>query len=147
MKILLLLVALVLAPSLAQADSVESLDPLWMLTKLNTQKTRGAALSLCGAELHSCAKAREHLMRMTGQCSSMYRAIIDVDQYPGTPRNLYDTADPQLILFLRPQGLNTSLEPIQVMAHLNPDTIAIAMCPEESRAFGSMLRMFRNIPY
>jgi hypothetical protein len=129
----------------AQEERVVALNPLWLPTQLRERGATKAALSLCGAELHSCDEARRYLQHMTAQCSSVFLGIIDVDTYPGTPRNLYDTDDPRLILLLPPPETK-ALVRVGIHATINPDTVAIVMCPEESKAFGPALRALR-IPF
>ncbi len=125
-------------------EAVESLNPMWLSTQLREKGVTKAALSLCGGDLHSCKDASQNLKTLTAQCSKIFLGIIDIEKFPGTPKNLYDTANPELILLLQPPELK-GLVPVGLNAATNPDTIAIMMCPEESRTFGPALRMMQNM--
>ncbi len=136
--------AIAAVPAAAQQTEkkVVSLDPLWLPTQLRERGGDRAALSMCGGDLHSCAEATQLLRSLTAQCSNVFLGIIDLGVHPGVPKNLYDAEDSKFIIFLKEQGSKV-LAPVRLMANVSPDTVAIAMCPEESRAFGNVLRMLR----
>lgn len=124
-------------------NTIESLDPRWISTRLREIKMNAAALSLCGAELESCDAAKERLRTLTAQCSYVFLGIVDVDEYPETPRNLYDTPDPSLILLMPIPGENR-LDRVGIFAVTNANTVATVLCPEDSNAFGPALRALRG---
>ena len=124
--------------------AVASLDPKWIIQQLNEHAEHGAVLALCGRGLLSCDEARKHLQFLTAQCTHTFLATLDLDAHLEISQNYYDAADPSFIPFLRRRG-GAILEPVKLMAYPTPDTVAIAMCPSESKVFGNALRQLRML--
>lgn len=143
------LLALVLAialPAKASEKVVESINPLWMSAQVRAWHERGlksVALSMCGQALHSCTQAAEKLRTLTAQCSSTLLGTINTDEYWATSPP-FGAPDPELILLvINPE--TEQLTRVNVMATVNPDTVAIVLCPKESRSFGHALRMLEGL--
>lgn len=124
---------------------VLSLRPEFIISELHARGIERAALSMCGTGFQTCEAAEERLLHLTAQCSDVFLGIIDFDLHPQTPRTLYGAGDPSLILFKSPRPNDAPLY-VEVRAAVNQNTIAIVLCPEESRAFGHVLRMLTFPP-
>ena len=121
---------------------VASLDPMWISRQLNERALEGgAALSICGgAGVFSCDDAATFLRHIMSKCTRVFLGIIDLEEHPGTPLNLYDTKDSRLILLQKRDADAKYLAPFTLKIPLSPENIAIAMCPAESSTFGHALR-------
>lgn len=129
------------APHPKEMFGVKSINPQWLAVRLGDRKVKRVALSMCGADLHSCTEAVAYLKKMTAQCTNtkVFLGIIDLGTYPNAPRNPYGAPDSRLILLLTRPGSEV-LERVRINAVTNPNIVAIVMCPEESNAFGHVLR-------
>ena len=112
-------------------ETVMDIDPRWPSRQVAGSGKKYAILSLCGAELESCANAKARLRYTTSVCSNIFLGVVDLDRHPRTPRDLYGTRNPQFIVLRyiarrmpRLAFLPFSLEP-------DPDVIGKRFCREE----------------
>ena len=122
-------------------DEVVSLRPSWIFTQLREKGVEKAAISFCGGKHNSCRDAKERLVLLTAQRSNLFLGIINGDKYAGVPEDLYDTKDPELMLFWKPWNENY-LERFNLMGTVDQDAVAYILCPEESLVFKKALQNF-----
>ncbi|MFZ2555981.1 MAG: hypothetical protein WAZ27_03955 [Minisyncoccia bacterium] len=125
------------------AKEIESLDPRFVTFMLRERGAKYAVVAVCGVELQPCDEAKEYLRELTAQCSRVFLGVVDLGEYPATPRNFLDDS-PGPYFFGMKDGWE-GIERMNLMARLSPDTLAMAMCPEESNSFRHVFEAFRSI--
>lgn len=138
----------------AAAKEVVELKPHFLSTFLNAEGVTTAALAMCAANndvLRPCEEAGQYLQTMTEQCSDVFLGTFDLDQYPEFPLDTFDaeygtSGDPNLILMAPNPVANHARTTVRVRGTPTPDTVAIVLCPQESRTFGHVLRFLDRSP-
>lgn len=121
------------------------MNPLTWRTHLNELVSDSIGIAFCASSvdgLRTCDAAARHLRQMSIQCRDTVLGVIDLDVYEDVPLTLFqdafpDPGDPNFIMLKRREG---SLTPVRVNGYTNPDTVAIVLCPEHSKAFGHVFR-------